>query len=281
MSKATLYTFGASVWAAVPELALVELGYTGDQVVREVVNLGEGENFKPSFLKLNPRGTLPTLRTADGNVYTSTETVTRYLVENASVKVAPGTPSFIAKIHDDQFDPNFAFLLARDDKELAAKASGFPLAFLQNRQSALNRNASTPEGVEFKSFYDAKIVGNGGLLSIYKGEAPADVKSNFFSQSQKHWDSLRAFITQILPATLESTTKEKPFLGGERPGEDDFHLAAWLARIAFVAGGKPGKDGLKVLEKELGEDVPDEVVDYWNAWAARDSWKKVYEGGLH
>jgi len=276
MSQATLYTFGASVWAAVPELALAELGYTDEQVASKVVNLAEGENFRPSFLKLNPNATLPTLQTADGKLYTSTADVTKYLVESASIKVTPGTPSFIEKIHDDQYDPNFAFLLARDDAELSAKASGFPFTFLENRQNALTTHSATSEAAPFKSFYDAKITGNSGLLAIYKGKAPADAKSGFFAQSQKHWVFLRSFILQILPATLPKT-----FLGGERPGEDDFHLGAWLARITFVVGGENKKDGVKVLEKELGEPVPQRVVDYWNAWVERASWKKVYAGGLH
>ncbi|TFK46409.1 hypothetical protein OE88DRAFT_1707598 [Heliocybe sulcata] len=278
MSQATLYTFGMSVWAAVPELALAELGYTDEQVASKIVNLAEGENFKPSFLKLNYKGTLPTLQTSDGKVYTSTADVTNYLVSHAFTKVAAGTPSFIEKVHDDQYDPNFAFLLARDDAELSAKASGFPFTFLENRQNALTTQSATPEGAEFKAFYDAKITGNGGLLDIYRGKASEDVKTGFFTQSRKHWDNLRVFILQILPATLP---EGKTFLGGDRPGEDDFHLGAWLARITFVVGGESKVDEVKVLEKELGEPVSKRVVEYWNAWVARDSWKKVYVGGLH
>lgn len=46
-----------------------------------------------------------------GQSYTSTEEVTSYLVKHAPKPVKPGT-SFIAKIHEDKYDPNFPLLLA-------------------------------------------------------------------------------------------------------------------------------------------------------------------------
>jgi hypothetical protein len=73
MSKFILYTYSMSVWAAVPELALyalslslslrltqlttrpmisIELGYTEKDVEKKTVNLREGENFNPAFLKI-------------------------------------------------------------------------------------------------------------------------------------------------------------------------------------------------------------------------------------
>ena len=57
----------------------------------------------------NPKATLPALQ-AEGQVFTDTESVTRWLVKNAPKKVAPGTP-FIGKLHEDQYDPNFPLLL--------------------------------------------------------------------------------------------------------------------------------------------------------------------------
>ena len=100
----------------------------------------------------NPNATLPTF-VADGKAYTSTADVTRYLVQNAPKKVAPGTPAFIDRIHEDALDPNFILLSTvrthtaypsfnpqlteelyqRNEDELKAAASGFPLVFVQNR----------------------------------------------------------------------------------------------------------------------------------------------------
>jgi glutathione S-transferase len=93
------------------------------------VNLLEGENFKPEFLKIvscsysriheavvealfsqNPNATLPTL-THDGKTFTSTTEVTNYLVSISSTKVAPET-SITSVVHEDRIDPNFALVSA-------------------------------------------------------------------------------------------------------------------------------------------------------------------------
>ncbi|KAG1773143.1 hypothetical protein EDD22DRAFT_965494 [Suillus occidentalis] len=260
MSKPVLYTFAPSVWAAVPELALIELEYTQDDVEKKVVNLAEGENFAPAFLKINPQGTLPTLVRASNRV-----------------AVAPGT-GFIRKIHETQYDPNFPKLSARHEDELRSKASGFSMMFLQNRQGALEKHSGTSQGADHREFYDAKIAENGRILSIYQSKAPENVKDNFFECSRTHWNTLKAFILEELPDILP----ESGFLGGDKPGEDDLHLAAWLARIASVAGGgDSSKDGARVIEKELGRPTPKKVVSYWTAWSGRKSWQEVYANGLH
>ncbi|GBE78261.1 hypothetical protein SCP_0111440 [Sparassis crispa] len=275
MSKPVLYIFGPSVWATVPRLAVEELGFSEDAIEEKVVNLGEGANFTPEFLKLNPNATLPTL-VADGRSYTTTGQVTKYLVNHAPKRVTPGT-AFIDKIHEDKYDPNFPLLLARNEEEAKAAASGFPLVFLQNRHNALEKHSKTPEAAEFKSFYDEKIRANAGPLAIFKGEAPEEAKQSFFKQSTTHWEVLSSFILNDLPVILP----ESGFLGGPTPGEDDFHLGGWLARIVFASGGTAGKVGYKSLEKELKQPVPPKVAAYWAAWNERPSWKKIYADGLH
>jgi len=272
MSKPVLHTFGGSVWSAAPELAVIELESNVD---KNVVNLVDGENFHPDFIKINPNATLPTLQ-ADGKVYTNTTDVVSYLVKTASVHVKTGS-SLISLVHEDKYDPNFALLLARNEEEIGAKANSLPGLFLSNRQKALEKFAATPGAAEFKPFYDAKIAGNGGLLAIYQSEAPAHVRDGFFQSSQQHMDNIRTFIQDILPGYLP----ESGFIGGERPGEDDFHVAAWLARVAATMGGSADKDGVKALEKEINGPVPAKIAQYWTVWSERGSWKTVYAGGLH
>ena len=58
----------------------------------------------------NPAGTLPTLKGADGKLYTSSTDVTKHLVQIANKKVAAGHSDLIAKIHEDKYDPNFILL---------------------------------------------------------------------------------------------------------------------------------------------------------------------------
>lgn len=71
------------------------------------VNLMEGENFKPTFLELNPKGTLPTL-TFDSEVYTDTAAIVSYL----NKKQVTEATDFTDLLHEAKYDPNFALLLA-------------------------------------------------------------------------------------------------------------------------------------------------------------------------
>lgn len=85
------------------------------------------------------------------------------------------------------------------------------------------------------------------------------------------------YILNVLPTILP----DSGFIAGSEPGEDDFHVGAWLARVAWITGAAKEADGYEKLEKELKVSVPAKVASYWQAWAARDSWKKVYADTLH
>ncbi len=145
-------------------------------------------------------------------------------------------------------------------------------------QDTLAKVAASTEGKEFEEFYADKIAGNGGLLDIYRGNALEATKDGFFQQSQDHFANVGAYILQSLPKRLPEDTA---FLGGDIPGEDDFHLGAWLARIAATVGATKSEEGLAALKDAFGAEVPDPVAAYWKAWSSRDSWKDVYGEGLH
>jgi hypothetical protein len=126
-------------------------------------------------------------------------------------------------------------------------------------------------------FYKSKLASNGQILSIYNGEASEDAKKRFFEHGKAHYANLRKFIFE----TLREHLPDEGFIGGSRPGEDDFHVGAWLARIATVFGVKKTSEGLDALEDEFGEPVPRRLVTYWDAWSMRPSWQEVYREGLH
>ncbi|KAJ7071309.1 hypothetical protein C8F01DRAFT_1206869 [Mycena amicta] len=264
----TLYVFAGSVWAAAAELAAAELGYTEADLTVKSVNLVEGENFAPEFIQKarNPNATLPTLE-ADGKIYTTTAQVVAALVKDAPTKVKAGT-AIIDKIHEDKYDPNFAMLLSRNEEELAIKSSG---------QAALDKYLQDPAAAPFKAFLEAKKAHNGGLLAIVNGTASAEHKAAFFAQSQAHFASVKTALYQVVPDFLP----QSGFIGGDVPGEDDFHVGAWLTRIAATTGAKSADDGLDGLAKAYGAPVPEKVASYWVGWSARPSWKKVYANGLH
>ncbi|KAK4687342.1 hypothetical protein P7C73_g2777, partial [Tremellales sp. Uapishka_1] len=59
--KPVLYEFVGSTWANVPKIAIEEAGFKEGDFEYKSINLAEGENFNPEYLKLNPNGTVPTL----------------------------------------------------------------------------------------------------------------------------------------------------------------------------------------------------------------------------
>ncbi|KAF7339896.1 GST N-terminal domain-containing protein [Mycena venus] len=256
----TLYVFTRSVWASVAELAVAELGYKEGEVTFKSINLVESENLAPSFLKINPNGTLPTLE-SDGQVYKSTAEVTAALVKDAPIKVKPGS-EIIETIHDAKYDPNFALFLARNDTELAFKRNangGFFEVYVNKRKAVLDRLSADPEAEALKAFYEPKKTENDGLLALFTGKASEEHKAGFFASSQAHFDRVKGAVFEVLPGFLP----DSGFIDGEAPGDDDFHVVGWLTRIAASTGATSADDGLATMEAAYGAPVPAKVATYW------------------
>ena len=131
---------------------------------------------------------------------------------------------------------------------------------------------------EYAAFYKQKDAGNSPHVKIYTKGAPDELTKPFFAGSQANWDAIGALIYTELPKHLP----ESGFVGGDAPGEADWHVAAWIGRIGAVLGAKPTPGAWESLSQlKGGEPVPKKVQNYWDAWSNRDSWKSVYASGLH
>ncbi|KAJ6508855.1 hypothetical protein C8R45DRAFT_969051 [Mycena sanguinolenta] len=281
----TLYGFEASIWTAVTELAVAELGYEDGDITTKAVNVVEGENFAPWFVKLNPAATVPVLE-SDGKVYTSTEGVVACLVKDAPVKVKAGTAAIIETIHEQKYDPNFALFLTRDNAEMTAKRTALPgtfqalpTTFLANRQRILEKYVHEPDSdaAPYRAFYEGKLAENTGMRALFTGTARTEEQAAFFTASQAHFETVKQAVFEVFPAFLP----ESGFIGGAVPGEDDFHAGAWFTRIAAIFGATAAEEGLAAFEKAYGAPVPAKVAAYWEAWTRRASWRKVYAKWLH
>ncbi len=171
--KATLYTFSGSVWASAPRLTLIEKGYSPSDVDLKTVDLVKGENFDPSYLRINSKGTVPTLvvpllETTSAEVdtkfraLTDTKAILEFLDKSRSQNtlassaveegkelapapvLAPATiegkavsDEIIALVHDAKVDPNFLLLGIRSEADLSSAVSGLPGTFVKNRNNAL------------------------------------------------------------------------------------------------------------------------------------------------
>ncbi|KAK0481904.1 hypothetical protein IW261DRAFT_1607150 [Armillaria novae-zelandiae] len=209
----TLYTFGGSVWSCSSRArhATPSPQKPSTSSMAKILIL--------LLSTINPNATLPTL-TAGGKTYKSTTDVISYLVAHAP-KPLSTPPSHKAII---------------EKSERVAKAAALPKTFVENRQSALLKHSQDPANSRHASFYSAKLAGNGALLDIYTG-ANKDPAA-FYAQHISTLSSL-----QSVPAS--------GFIAGATPGEADFHVAAWLTRIAATSGATGAADAGRVVGKEL------------------------------
>lgn len=273
-SKPTLYVFGGSVWASAPGLVLMELKYAPGTVEEKVVNLLEGENFTPEFIRINSAATLPALVTPD-KTYVDTAECVEWLILNAPTPGVKSThQNVITAVHRDNIDPNFSLLSARTQEELDSKRGSVPGQFVRQRQAKLEElEPKSPD--DLKTWYKDKLEFNGYLSSVYAEGAPEDITSKWFDKSNQHWSDVKAFIGSELPTLLP----ESGFVDGEAPGEADFHVTAWLARTAGVCGATT--EDITPLGEALGLTLDTKIVAYFDAWKVRESWKKMYGEGLH
>jgi hypothetical protein len=135
----------------------------------------------------------------------------------------------------------------------------------------LKKYAASQEGQAHKTFYDEKIASVSRDHALLNGYATREDKQGYFAASTDLWIAIKAFVVETLPAGITVG----PFISGAHPGVDDFHVGAWIARIAFVLGAQKSEEGVAVLEKNFGP-LPEKVKAYWGAWITRDSWVKTY-----
>ncbi|EPQ28052.1 uncharacterized protein PFL1_04379 [Pseudozyma flocculosa PF-1] len=169
--KAVLYTFDGSVWGSAPRLALVEKGYADQDLEIKIVDLAKGENFSPSYLRINAKGTVPSLvvpilETTSAEVdtkfraLTDSKPILEFLDKSRSQPIldskgeglagapapvlAPATiegkalsDEIIKLVHADTANPNKLFLGARSVEELQKQKQGFVFDFVKNSTGAL------------------------------------------------------------------------------------------------------------------------------------------------
>lgn len=198
--KATLYTFSGSVWASSPRLTLIEKGYSCTDLDVKTVDLIRGENFSPSYLRINSKGTVPTLvvpllETTSAEVDTKFRAIndTKAILEfldrsrcSNTVVGANGAPApilapatiqgkedsddIINIVHQESVDPNFLLLGLRSLAELAGKRQALPGVFVKNRYQALQEQLKAISQESGTAF-----------------DASANPKSNALKENLKQW----------------------------------------------------------------------------------------------
>ncbi|CAE6395776.1 unnamed protein product [Rhizoctonia solani] len=317
--KAVLYTFNLSVWAAAAEWAVQEKGYGEDELEFRTVDVVKGESFAPSFLRINPKGTIPTLVAPLSNTLdAASETKYRALTDTVSVLdfldksrsnlskthttsqkpapvLSPATveasglsTTLINLVHSPEVDPNFLMITTKDEGELAEKSAGFVgKTFVLGRAKAMEEYLATEDLIpKIKKILEEKKAQQAPLVRLFSGQASKEEKEGYFAKSKGAWE---VSLPKAL-ATLEDSIVG-PYTLGDQLSLADLHVGVWLARIVMLAAGEEAAKDLKKLPELLSTlakpinsaefKVGPKVTKFWNEIIARDGFKKVYEAGLH
>lgn len=80
------HPFSGSLWGSVPSLCMIEKGYSASDYEVRQVNLLQGENFAPTYLRVNSKGTVPTLVVPLADT-TGQEVDTKFRAINDSIEI--------------------------------------------------------------------------------------------------------------------------------------------------------------------------------------------------
>ncbi|KAJ7806356.1 hypothetical protein B0H14DRAFT_2610519 [Mycena olivaceomarginata] len=168
------------------------------------------------------------------------------------------TQKTVTLVNGDNFDPSFLKLfvipffqficaLIATNKNLRQRHRGLQGMFLANYVQGKQHWRGTlqtllPASTKISTSLELAANGGeetfGGLLEIFTRKAPADVQAGYFVQLQVHFDAVRSALFEVYPELLPTSG----FIGGEVLGEDDFHMIAWVTRIAFIIGTTSSAD---------------------------------------
>ncbi|KAF9457076.1 hypothetical protein BDZ94DRAFT_1326555 [Collybia nuda] len=286
--KAVLYFSPVSVWSAAVLLALEEKGYGDDEVDRRQVNLGRGENFNPTFLRLNPKATVPTLvvplqRTLANDTESrykaivETKAIIEFLDKSRSVisrtrttssapapTLTPATIAFATTsttiiddiLHSEGGNPDsLRYLNACDQVTLQVLASK-NLPSLTEKFQALESYLSDVQNhvsEKVRSLWRDKKAETMVLLEVYRNaDKPNDQLDNDeLTKRTEFFKVARDGWGNALREILTRLNKEiiGPYALGDQLSTADLHLAAWMARIVSLAEGAAHDDGNTAIRR--------------------------------
>ena len=257
----------------------------------------------------------------------------------ATIAFTTAATKIIDIVRSGSADPNaLSWSNARDDASLK-KLSAERLTLFQGKRDTLDQlikgNETAPNPVSEKTlkFWKAKKEAVEGFITVYKdSDKPLDsldpdarkAREEYYKAAKLAWSALKNILLQLQkeiigPYALGKTLRFGSFRRSQLKGSDytgdqvslaDLHLAAWLARIAKLAGATASDDGNTVtskIEAHVGElqlpkdfsvaearrraglppgnagatDRQNRFAAFWDAMKERPSWKKVYADGLH
>ncbi|KAL6853223.1 hypothetical protein J3F83DRAFT_756229 [Trichoderma novae-zelandiae] len=276
--KFTIYSSSESQWVGVMLLALAAKGLKEnvDYDVREI-RLATGDNFAPEFRAINPNGTVPSLTAPSlANPLVESAEILRWIDSRSTKTLVPQdearSEAILELMHSPSMTTNLILFQARDPAEMAAKKSSAWNAFLEGRQTRLDRElAAQPD----HPFYVSKAAENLSITSLYRAEIGSD------------HEQLYKLSDQMYRTVAEGLNKLNglialPYAAGSQVSEADYNTVPWLAH-AMMGADTPvtAIRDFGPLERLIQKTVPDfkigpKIKEWWLNISETEAFKKVY-----
>lgn len=232
-----LYWSPHSYQSTVVRLCLEEKIYSSRDLDLIQVDLNMGDNFHPSFLAINPAGTLPVLlvpnaesikadRAVEYTRISDTNSILKFLsIKRRSIPSLIPLPHLINK--SDEFinyllsgevDTNFLMLSATSSSELELNSTR-AISYLISRQTAFDRYRHLCPA-DRRNWFESKSKSNMDILDIYRyryitststqypnDNIPSNIdkpvedilkyRQDFFNAGKKTWSNVASFLIKV------------------------------------------------------------------------------------
>ncbi|UKZ91500.1 uncharacterized protein TrAFT101_006477 [Trichoderma asperellum] len=276
--KFTIYSSGESQWVGVMHLALAEKGLKKDidYNVKEI-SLSNGDNFAPEYIAINPNGTVPSLTAPSlSKPITESADILRWIDARGTKTLAPEdaarSKEILDLMHSPSMSTNLILFQARDADEMAYKKGSAWNAFLEGRQTRLDKElAAQPT----HPFYVSKTAENLSVTSLYRADV-GPTHEDFYKMTDGMYRTLAAGLDKL------DSLIALPYAAGSRVSEADYNTVPWLAH-AMMGADTPVADvqDFGPLERLIQKTVPDfkigsKIKEWWSNIAKTEAFKEVY-----
>lgn len=276
--KFTIFTSVESQWVGVMHLALAEKGLKKDidYHVKDI-SLSNGDNFAPEYIAINPNGTVPSLTAPSlSKPLTESADILRWIDARGTKTLAPEdaarSKEILDLMHSPSMSTNLILFQARDADEMAGKQASAWNAFLEGRQTRLDKElAAQPT----HPFYVSKTAENLSVTSLYRADV-GPTHEDFYKMTKEMYRTLAAGLDKL------DSLIALPYAAGSRVSEADYNTVPWLAH-AMMGADTPVADvqDFGPLERLIQKSVPDFKIGsntkkWWSNIAKTEAFKEVY-----
>ncbi|KAL8920853.1 MAG: hypothetical protein Q9208_006025 [Pyrenodesmia sp. 3 TL-2023] len=284
LQKLTLYSWVGSQWAGVVHLGLAEKGLDKNEIEIKEIDLFKAENFHPEYLKINPNGTVPSLKAPSLNEpLVDTREILEFLDRyrpstrgpdlipvNAQDKAA--AQALIELVHSHDLETGLILSGCLDNADIDQMKSSPLFNYLAARQSALEKYVAADPA---NAFYATRFKDNGALHKHFTDASKTADREAFFSETaagyRKFADGLETLERQI----------RLPYAVGDHVTVADLHIVPWLSHTLWALGTTDPTDFSK-LEQRVRRTVPDFQIGpktrrWWTNFGERDSFREVFK----